>query len=64
MADIHLSMTQKMMLLKQRYKCTEDLWLYLTERGKSYIKIIYKLVLCIAGFLLPTLQGTRMQFLE
>jgi hypothetical protein len=36
-------------LLKDRFKCTEDLWTYMT---------------CNAGYLLPSLQATRTAFLD
>ena len=33
----NLSKQQKMMLLRSRYRCVDDLWTYLTERSMYYM---------------------------
>ena len=30
------SYTLKILLLRARFKCTKDLWLYITDRGKYF----------------------------
>ena len=65
----NLSQSQMMMLLKDRYKCTEDLWEYLTKHGKCpfdkapWWRRLTSLFFT-AGYLLPSLQATRTQFLD
>ena len=57
---LNLSYQQKVMILRQRYRSTKDLWLYMTEKCKFEPAD----QLPIVGYLMPPLKTCRLQFIQ
>ena len=59
-----LSYEEKINMIRQRYRSTKDLWLYLTERC-TYTPLLLLLLLCfIGGYLMPSLKNCRLKHIQ
>ena len=54
-----LSVNDKMTMIRNRYKSTKDLWIYMVERCKYCFDFI-NIMLTIVGYLMPTLKNCRL----